>query len=441
MNPFSQTCVSFNSPEGKKLFKEALARGTAESFLHLSGNLIHQSEPAYCGLASLAIVLNALEVDPNRSWKGPWRWYDETLLDCCSPLETIKKKGITLDQFTCLARCNGLNVQQKQVSQVNPRVTKQEFIEDLKRVCSDSEGREQMVVSYSRKVLKQTGDGHFSPVGCFHEESGMVLVLDVARFKYPSYFVHVDVLYEALKPLDKETGESRGYFVLEQKRGVDCDGGCGPCCAGVTEAEVLTKVMPLSLSNGEGGVGQALNQQLACALEVEGATRGSVIRDVVSILVGEVAPSSRRVASVASVRDSEGVLSLSLRKRAVDLAAEESQDVLEMQEKSHAEQIDAFLAQVEAMPMYQQVVDAFSECSRIVTPQKTALFALLMVSLPVVVYSAIRDGEVRRYFVEAKKAVWEGSGSQVKNEAKRMDEQLTNLMEQNKCGSKCSKCV
>lgn len=29
-----------------------------------------QSEPAYCGLASLAMVLNALAIDPGRKWKG-----------------------------------------------------------------------------------------------------------------------------------------------------------------------------------------------------------------------------------------------------------------------------------------------------------------------------------------------------------------------------------
>jgi glutathione gamma-glutamylcysteinyltransferase len=42
----------------------------------------------------------------------------------------------------------------------------------------------------------------------------MVLVLDTARFKYPSYFVSVEKLYESLFPIDAETGSSRGYFLL-----------------------------------------------------------------------------------------------------------------------------------------------------------------------------------------------------------------------------------
>jgi hypothetical protein len=55
------------------------------------------------------MVLNALEVDPGRIWKGPWRWYTESMLDCCLPLHIIKQSGINLQQFVCLAECNRLD--------------------------------------------------------------------------------------------------------------------------------------------------------------------------------------------------------------------------------------------------------------------------------------------------------------------------------------------
>ena len=42
---------------------------------------------------------------------------------------------------------------------------------------------EVVVVSYSRKLLGQTGDGHYSPIGGYHRASDHVLILDVARFK------------------------------------------------------------------------------------------------------------------------------------------------------------------------------------------------------------------------------------------------------------------
>jgi hypothetical protein len=73
-----------------------------------------------------------------------------------------------------------------------------------------------MVVSYCRQTLGQTGDGHFSPIGGYNEKENMVLVLDVARFKYPSYWVSFDLLWDALKPIDKVTGKSRGYVLLSK---------------------------------------------------------------------------------------------------------------------------------------------------------------------------------------------------------------------------------
>jgi len=33
------------------------------------------------------MALNALSIDPGRVWKGPWRWFSEEMLDCCTPLE------------------------------------------------------------------------------------------------------------------------------------------------------------------------------------------------------------------------------------------------------------------------------------------------------------------------------------------------------------------
>ena len=37
--------------------------------------------------------------------------------------------------------------------------------------------------------LGQTGDGHFSPIGGYDAASDQVLLLDVARFKYPPHWV------------------------------------------------------------------------------------------------------------------------------------------------------------------------------------------------------------------------------------------------------------
>lgn len=49
---------------GKQLFAEALATGTLEGFFKLVEHFRTQDEPAFCGLASLAMALNALAGPP-----------------------------------------------------------------------------------------------------------------------------------------------------------------------------------------------------------------------------------------------------------------------------------------------------------------------------------------------------------------------------------------
>lgn len=67
-------CTSFCSTEGKTIFKEALHSGFMDSFFPLAAQFRTQEEPAYCGLSTLVMVLNTLEVDPKKVWKG-WLIY------------------------------------------------------------------------------------------------------------------------------------------------------------------------------------------------------------------------------------------------------------------------------------------------------------------------------------------------------------------------------
>eukprot|EP00435_Cladocopium_sp_Y103_P074793 s777_g51.t1 len=87
--------VPFASTEGRKLFKKALQAGTMESFFFLAEQFRTQDEPTFCGLTTLAMVLNSLRIDPMRTWKGAWRWYNEQNLACCfGPDASAERHGI-----------------------------------------------------------------------------------------------------------------------------------------------------------------------------------------------------------------------------------------------------------------------------------------------------------------------------------------------------------
>ena len=199
--PLPDQCISFNSEEGKKIFREALLSGHMESYFSLAAQFRTQDEPAFCGLSTLVMVLNTLEVDPWRVWKGPWRWYHEQMLDCCLPLDEVEKKGINLEQFACLATCNTLKVQMVRADNNTSEKDFREIVSSRARQC-----REVVVASYSRGSIGQMGDGHFSPIGGYHPERDLALILDVARFKYPPHWVSLPLLFKAMQQIDIETG-------------------------------------------------------------------------------------------------------------------------------------------------------------------------------------------------------------------------------------------
>ena len=214
--------VALASPAGRAMFASALATGGAEVFFDTVSHFNTQDEPAFCGLASLAMALNALAVDPRRVWKGPWRYYSETLLDCCLPLETVKKEGITLDQAACLARCNGADVMVRRPPPVDGDATAvaasfDSFKEDVAASAAGSGGI--VIVSYSRAAVNQTGDGHFAVIGAYDcaagGDDGSVLILDTARFKLPPHFLPLKSTFEAMRPPDSATGKPRGWMVLQ----------------------------------------------------------------------------------------------------------------------------------------------------------------------------------------------------------------------------------
>lgn len=167
--------IELASQEGKRRFAESLAAGTAEAFFPLVSQYQTQSHPAFCGLTTLTIILNALAIDPARVWMHPWRWFTESLLECCVELDDAKARGVTLDKLAQIGRCNGADVR---VFRGLPETAARALVIDAvqQNQCF-------IAVGYNRATLRQTGSGHYSPIAAYDEVSDSVLILDTARFK------------------------------------------------------------------------------------------------------------------------------------------------------------------------------------------------------------------------------------------------------------------
>lgn len=237
--PLPDALIPFSSPRGRALFREALEAGTLESFFPLIEQFHTQADPAFCGLASLVMALNALGIDPGRVWRGPWRWFSEELLDCCTPLERVQRQGISIEELACLARCNGANAVIARSDAGGAAALRQAV-----RLATTS-GERVLIASYSRSSLEQTGVGHYSPIGGYHAGHDLALVLDVARFKYPPYWVKLDALAAAMQELDADTGRARGWVLLERRGAPSAVARFLVCPEGMAVKAILARLLEL----------------------------------------------------------------------------------------------------------------------------------------------------------------------------------------------------
>eukprot|EP01031_Cornospumella_fuschlensis_P036132 gene36132-43818_t len=119
--PLPSDLIALSSKEGKKLFREALAAGDMECYFPLAEQFITQSDPSFCSLSTLAMVMNALNFDLKRVWKGSWRWVTEEMLQCQSQsvcghsIAKVQQSGLSFNEFESLARCHGVKISAQRV--------------------------------------------------------------------------------------------------------------------------------------------------------------------------------------------------------------------------------------------------------------------------------------------------------------------------------------
>ena len=233
--PLPGVAVSLNSDEGKLLFRQALLTDGLHGYFSLAGAFHTQAEPFYCGPGTLSmgklsarsttasfvihVVLNSLNIDPGLVWKGNWRFFDEHILRTCDkrkpkdePLRNIMEKGITFEEFLYLAECNGASV----VPFLASNTTLAQFRSAILVACTRRLDDLRLVCSYNRRTLQQSGTGHFSPIAGYHAEKQLVLIMDVARFKYPPHWIPVEMLWESMCTIDPSTEKSRGFYLFSK---------------------------------------------------------------------------------------------------------------------------------------------------------------------------------------------------------------------------------
>ncbi len=210
--PLAETLVDLRSPEGQKWFLEASAR---EAYWPLAAEFVSQKNGAFCGVASLVMVLNSLEVPaPPIPGNGSYNGFTQDNVftektEAVVRQANILQRGMTLDELAELFGSFGVSARATHASQSS--------LEEFRNAAIDylSNKKRYVVVNYLRSALGQSRDGHISPLAAYDAKTDRFLILDVARFKYPPIWVRAADLFDAMNTIDPENnGRSRGYVLV-----------------------------------------------------------------------------------------------------------------------------------------------------------------------------------------------------------------------------------
>ena len=206
------TPIPLREPAGQELLRSSDAQA---DYGPLSQDFETQANLSYCGVASLVVVLNSLAVPAPAvpAYPGYHFWTQENVFggpggDRFVRAERVRREGMTLAQLHGWSSDHGLVVRRFHGDQLSL----EQFRQLLQGGLRDR--RDRLVVNYLRSGIGQKGSGHISPIAAYDSRSDRVLILDVARYRYPAVWVKAEALWRAMGEVDQDSGKSRGLLSL-----------------------------------------------------------------------------------------------------------------------------------------------------------------------------------------------------------------------------------
>ncbi len=214
--PLPDGLISFESDEGEALLIGAEAR---RDFFPLSSHFVNQVNPAYCGPASISMVLNALDVPrPASDMTTGLGLFDQENIftpatDAVQPAAAILSPpfGMTITQLGGILAAHDLEVEVVHAADSDVDT----FREAAVAAIDDDEHF--VLVNYLRKAIGQETGGHISPLAAYDADTDRFLILDVSRYKYPPVWVEAAALFGAMNTEDSDNGnKTRGYVLVSR---------------------------------------------------------------------------------------------------------------------------------------------------------------------------------------------------------------------------------
>lgn len=214
--PLPPDLIRLDSDAGERLLLESDAR---RAYLPLSIHFVTQKTQSYCGIASMAMVLNALGGPaPDTPEYAPYRIYtQDNVLNATTERilsqAVLLQRGTTLDQLGAILASHGAEVTVRHASDVALEAFRSQAAGYL------SQENHFVVVNYLRRQIAQERGGHISPLAAYDAKTDRFLILDVARYKYPPVWVKSADLFAAMNTPDAANeNRSRGFVLVRRMR-------------------------------------------------------------------------------------------------------------------------------------------------------------------------------------------------------------------------------
>jgi Phytochelatin synthase len=204
--------VDLRSHQGAQYLAEARAH---EAYLPISTTFETQKNQAYCGIASMVMALNAIQVPaPTSPEYQPYHTFtQDNVLDdrteTILPRATLNRQGTTLDQLGAMLGLHPIKVEVHHAAD--------DSLDEFRKTAADYLATKDhfVIVNYLRKSVGQQIGGHISPLAAYDAAADRFLILDVARYKYPPVWVTASDLFNAMNTTDAvNNNKSRGYVLI-----------------------------------------------------------------------------------------------------------------------------------------------------------------------------------------------------------------------------------
>jgi hypothetical protein len=209
--PLPEDLISLDSERGSKLLMESEA---LNAYWPLSIQFVTQKNQAFCGVATIVMLLNALDVPaPTTPEFEPFRTFtQDNLLNEATekilPQAVLARQGMTLDQLGELIRSYGVQAEVHHAADSS--------LDEFRALAQAHLGSpdRHVAVNYLRLAIGQERGGHISPLAAYDAETDRFLILDVSRYKYPPIWVEAADLFAAMNTTDSDNDDKTRGFVL-----------------------------------------------------------------------------------------------------------------------------------------------------------------------------------------------------------------------------------